>query len=118
MKRLLFAAALTLAGCATIGTPKQGLYAALGAYEAAAASAADYTEGPTADPAIVHRIREAVESPKVQSTVAFSKAYVNCGKPAIARDPTINCTMFNFSDANLRNYAITLRAAIAQMRTK
>ena len=115
MRALLLFLALT--ACAA-QTTKQRLYEALGGYRAVAESAADYVEGPTADPAIVRRIATVTKSPEVDSALSYARAYVACQGKAVGAVQGFNCTLFNFSDANARDYAIVLRSAILKLRTQ
>lgn len=118
MKRAILLA-LALSACAT--GPKmstgQSLYLAYGSYGAAVKSFAEYAQGPTADPAIVHKGRVIVDSPQAKGTVAFGRAYVACKVEFNAREKGVDCTNWNFRDpasaANaLRNIAATILSTL------
>lgn len=114
MKRLLIAACLALAGCASLGvhSPAQGLYAGLYAYDGALKAAATYAELPTASPSAVHKIRQTKDAPATQRTVAYARAYVACkGNPTGTVGP-VNCALFDFSSGTAAGYASALNAVV------
>ncbi len=110
MKKLFaIAAMLLLAACATVGSPAQGIYAAYATYSIAVKTAADYAEGPTAEPAIVAKMNAANKRPDVQDAVRYGRAYVLCaGQPSgVVGD--VQCQLFDFRASTASGYALLLR---------
>lgn len=116
--------ALLVGGCAGTGgipisTPAQGLYAALGSYDAAVKSAADYAELPTANPTIVHKIKGAKDDKTVQAAVGYARVYAACQAKSVgtAIIPTthvmVDCSLFNFTSNTALGYASTLNTVVA-----
>lgn len=117
MKKLFILAPLALAACVTPASVDQGIYAAYGSYAVALNAAADYAETPTADPIVVRKLNALNQSDSIQTAVTYGKAYVLCdgNAQAVAPDPDIDCSLFDFQESTAQAYAITLRSVAAKL---
>lgn len=128
MRRALLAlavAAVSLASCTTTGvpipkTPSQGIYAALGQYEAAAHGAAAYVQQPTASPAAIRKIHDAKETPALRTALRYARAYVACqAKPiGTAVDSTgspVDCSLFDFTSNTAAGYAAAINSVVVAL---
>ena len=118
MKRLMNLCALALSACVTPSSPEQGMYAAYATYGIALKAAADYAEGPTADPVIVHKLNAANQRDEVKTAAAYGKAYVLCGRNSTAVVPGVDCSLFDFRASTAQAYAITLRSVATALLTR
>ncbi|MBU3078479.1 hypothetical protein [Sphingomonas quercus] len=104
-----------LIACTTPETPAQGMYEAFGAYSAAVAAAADYAEGPTADPVIVRSLNAVNQADAVVAARTFGRAYVLCGGSNSATVAGIDCAAFAFTPTSVSAQAGALRSATLQL---
>lgn len=121
MKRLLtLLPLLLLASCASLrpGSANQGIYVAYATYSIALKAAADYSEGPTADRAVVARLNAVNKAPGVQTAVTYGRAYVLCQGSKTAVVPGVDCSLFDFRAQTAQAYAITLRSVVAALAAR
>lgn len=114
-KLLVLALGAGLVACVAPKTPEQGMYEAFGAYSAAVAAAADYAEGPTADPAVVRALNAVNQSTAVAAARGFGRAYVLCRGSNATVAPGVDCAAFAFDPATVSAQASALRAATIQL---
>ncbi len=94
MRTLILAATLLLTGCVGSLTPHQSMFSAVGMYDSALTTAVAYSEGPTADPAVVHRLNEANKA--VQPAVVYARSYTKCLGSNATVTPGIDCRSLDF----------------------
>ena len=114
-KLLVLALGAGLVACVAPSTPEQGMYEAFGAYSAAVAAAADYAEGPTADPAIARALNAVNQSREVAVARDFGRAYVLCGGSNATVVAGVDCAAFTFDATTVSAQASALRAATVQL---
>lgn len=119
MRALIILAALALSACVTPGSVNQGIYAAYGTYSIALKAAADYAEGPTAEPAVVARLNAVNQRSETKAAVTYGKAYVLCqGDPKATPIAGVDCSLFDFRASTAQAYAITLRSVATALLTR
>jgi hypothetical protein len=101
---------LALAACVTPTSANQGIYAAYASYSIALKAAADYAEGPTAEPRIVHTLNTVNRRTETRQAVTYGKAYVLCQGNSEAVVVGVDCAFFDFKASTAQAYAITLRS--------